>query len=263
VESQARRHLLLGAGVGAVAVAGVGYYSVFGPSSQWFGEFPYRARTQEKVVALTFDDGPNEPFTSQLVDVLGEQRVPATFFQVGRCVERHPGLSARMADAGHVIGNHSYSHRFLRFLTEPSLGSEISRTQEILSSETGLRPALFRPPWLGHPPQVLAEARRQGLRVVSGTFAHPLEVAQIPGWRIARHAVELARPGAMLIFHDGFDARGGYRGQTVEAVRLVVAELADRGFRFMTVADMLATAPYQGGTQSATVNQGIPRSSVS
>jgi hypothetical protein len=110
---------------------------------------------------------------------------------------------------------------------------------------------------------VLAEARRQGLRVVSGTFAHPLEVAQIPGWRIARHAVELARPGAMLIFHDGFDARGGYRGQTVEAVRLVVAELADRGFRFMTVADMLATAPYQGGTQSATVNQGIPRSSVS
>ncbi|MDX6297793.1 MAG: peptidoglycan-N-acetylglucosamine deacetylase, partial [Nocardioidaceae bacterium] len=83
MESQARKHLLLGAGVGAVAVAGVGYYSAFGPSSQWFGEFPNRARTQEKVVALTFDDGPNEPFTSQLVDVLGEQRVPATFFQVG------------------------------------------------------------------------------------------------------------------------------------------------------------------------------------
>src|SRR6478735_8728358 len=111
---------------------------------------PHRGGTRDKVVALTFDDGPNEPFTSQLVDLLGTKGVPATFFQVGRCVERHPGLSARMAEAGHVIGNHSYSHRFLRYLNEPSLRSEICRTQSVLEAELGRRPALFRAPWLFH-----------------------------------------------------------------------------------------------------------------
>ena len=252
---RARRTLLLGAGAGAATMAGFGYYSIFGPSSQLFGELPHRGTTRENVVALTFDDGPNEPFTSQLVHLLGEKHVPATFFQVGKCVERHPGLSARMVEAGHVIGNHSYSHRLLRYLTEPSLGSEIGRAQAVLEAEIGHRPALFRPPWLCHQPPLMVEAARQGLRVVSGSFAHPLEVAQIPAWRIARRAVNLARPGAILIFHDGFDARGGFRGQTVEAVRLVVDELKGRGFRFTTIDKMLDVPAYQDLT---TRSQGSP-----
>ncbi len=209
------------------------------------GSFPSRGPTWDKVVALTFDDGPNEPYTSELVNLLGDKRVAATFFQVGKCVERHPDVSARMAAAGHVIGNHSYSHRFLRYLTEPSLSSEMDRTQTVLRRATGRSPALFRPPWLCHPPPLMAEAARQGLQLVSGSFAHPLEVAQIPAWRIARRAVKLARPGAILIFHDGFDARGGSRDQTVSAVRLVVDELVERGFRFATIDELLDVPAYQ------------------
>ncbi len=206
---------------------------------------PHRGATRNKVVALTFDDGPNEPFTSQLVDLLGTRRVAATFFQVGRCVERHPGLSAKMVDAGHVIGNHSYSHRFLRYFAEPSLRSEICRAQTVLEAELGRAPALFRAPWLCHQPPVLAEARQQGLQVISGTFSHTFEIAQIPAWRIARRAVHHARPGAILIFHDGFDARGGFRGSTVAAVRMVVDELAGRGFRFTTIDKLLDIPAYQ------------------
>jgi peptidoglycan-N-acetylglucosamine deacetylase len=197
------------------------------------------------VVALTFDDGPNEPYTSQLVDLLTAKQIPATFFQLGRCVVRHPGLSSRMVEAGHVIGNHSYSHRFRQYLTEPSLRTEISRTQTVLVEEIGRRPGLFRPPWLCHQPPLMSEVRRQGLRPVSGTFAHPFEVAQIPAWRIARRAVHLARPGSILIFHDGFDARGGFRGQTVDAVRLVIDQLSAQGFSFTTVDKLLGVAPYQ------------------
>lgn len=209
------------------------------------GTFPARGATREKVVALTFDDGPNEPFTSELVHLLGEKRVSSTFFQVGRCVERHPGLSARMLAAGHVIGNHSYSHRFHRYLVEPSLRSEIQRAQDIFETAIGRSPALFRPPWLCHPPPLLAEAARRRLQLVSGSFAHPLEVAQIPAWRIARWAVKRACPGAILIFHDGFDARGGPRSQTVAAVSLVVDELTERGFRFTTVDKILNVPAYQ------------------
>lgn len=208
------------------------------------GGFPSRGATRDKVVALTFDDGPNEPYTSQLLHLLGESRVPATFFQVGKCVERHPSLSAQMMAAGHVIGNHSYSHQFRRYLTEPSLSSEIARTQAVLRTATGRSPALFRPPWLCHPPPLMAEAAQRRLQLVSGSFAHPLEVAQIPAWRIAHRAFRLARPGAILIFHDGFDARGGCRAQTVAAVRLVVDELVTSGFRFTTVDKMLNVPAY-------------------
>lgn len=229
----------------AAATVGAGYYSFFHPTSQVFGDFTYRGPTRDKVVALTFDDGPNDPFTSDLVDLLEKRNVLATFFQVGSCVERHPGLTALMYEAGHVIGNHTYRHRLLDYLREPSLASEIRRTQEVLAAEIGRRPALFRPPWLCHPPAVLGEARRQGVRPISGTFAHPLEVIQIPARRIADYALRLVRPGAILIFHDGFDARGGARGQTVEAVRLVIDELGTRGFSCVTVDDLLGIPAYR------------------
>jgi peptidoglycan/xylan/chitin deacetylase (PgdA/CDA1 family) len=223
---------------------------------------PHRGTTHEKVVALTFDDGPNEPYTSRLVDLLGEKRTSATFFQVGRCIERHPGLAARMVEAGHVIGNHSYSHRLLHYLTEPSLRSEIGRTQAILRTEMGVSPGLFRAPWLCHQRPLLAEVRRQQLRAVAGTFAHDLEVAQLPAWRMARRAVERTRPGAVLIFHDGFDARGGFRGRTVEAVRLVIDQLVEGGYRFTTVDKLLGIPAYQASNPGYGQDGGSGRGAV-
>lgn len=244
-------------GCAATAAAScAGYYSLLGPTSQVMGTFPYRGHTDEKVVALTFDDGPNEPHTSRLVNLLDDKGVVATFFQVGVCVQRHPGLSKRMISAGHVVGNHSHTHRLSQYLVDPRLRSEISRTQDVLAKELGRVPGLFRPPWLVHPRPLLEEVRRQGLQVVSGTFAHPLEVAQPPAWRIARYAIARIRPGTILIFHDGFDARGGYRGETVRAAGMVIDALQTRGFRFTTVDELLhapayltklATHPGQGG----------------
>lgn len=229
----------------ASSVAGAAYYALFRPSTQLFGDMPFRAETPERVVALTFDDGPNEPFTSRLVDLLGDKRVAATFFQVGICVERYGGLSAQMMAAGHVIGNHSYSHRLRNYVTQPSLALDIARAQAVLTAELGCAPALFRPPYLCHPPAMVGAARRQGLAVVSGTRPHPREFTQIPAARLAQWAVARAHPGSILIFHDGVNARGGFRGQTVDAVRRVVDDLADQGYRFVTVDKLLGLPAYQ------------------
>ena len=96
------------------------------------GPSPTAAPHDEPVVALTFDDGPNEPWTSRLLDVLGEREVPGTFFQVGRCAERHPDVTRRVVAEGHVLGNHSLSHAFGRYLTEPRQTSEVLGGQQAL-----------------------------------------------------------------------------------------------------------------------------------
>jgi peptidoglycan/xylan/chitin deacetylase (PgdA/CDA1 family) len=123
--------------VAASAVAG-GFYRIFlSPYSQAFGPYAWRGRGSERVVAITFDDGPNEPYRSQIADILSSRGVRATFFQVGWCVERSPATTAALAAAGHVIGNHSLSHRFRTYLQPGAFTAEIERTQQILKQALG------------------------------------------------------------------------------------------------------------------------------
>ena len=227
-----------------VALASLGYWSAFRPSSQAFGLFPFQGEAVEPVVALTFDDGPNEPYTSRLLPVLAERGVRATFFMVGRCAERFPATVRAVVEAGHVVGNHSYSHSFSRYLTMPRQRTEIRRGQDCLAAIAGVRPGLYRPPWLCHWPWVLASVRAAGLQAVSGRFGHPLEVFQPPAGRLTAAAARAARPGAILIFHDGFDSRGGTRGQTVAAIGPLIDTLGERGYRFATVDQVLGVPAY-------------------
>jgi peptidoglycan/xylan/chitin deacetylase (PgdA/CDA1 family) len=230
-----------------LAVAGaavLGYRTVFGSRSQSFGPFPWRGDGERREVALTFDDGPNEPHTSRLLDVLDDRDVRATFFQVGSCAEAFPATTRRVVASGHVLGNHSYSHSFTRYASEPRQRSEIDRTQEVLLEVAGVRPALYRPPWLCHLPWVLSTVRSRRLQVVSGTFGHPFEVFQPPAAILAAGAAKRATPGSILILHDGREARGGPRGQTVAAVGPLIDHLRGEGYSFTTVDRMLAVAPY-------------------
>ncbi|HEY4992948.1 MAG TPA: polysaccharide deacetylase family protein [Nakamurella sp.] len=233
----------------AAAVAGVtaaaGYWTMMSPYSQLLGPFPHRADSADKVIALTFDDGPNEPYTSQIAELLARTGIRATFFQVGECVERFPHVTARLARDGHVIGDHSHSHHLGRCLRVESQRSETRLAQDAITRVIGRTPALYRPPWLIRTPTLPAVLRRNGLSPVSGEFCHALEVCQPPPPRIARRALAKARPGAILIFHDGFDARGGNRANTVAAVHLVVTELTRRGYQFVTVDDLLGIPAYR------------------
>jgi peptidoglycan/xylan/chitin deacetylase (PgdA/CDA1 family) len=243
--SAARRGLPVLA-AGAAVAAGAGYWLCMSPYSQALGTFPYRGEPAGRAVALTFDDGPNEPYTSQLADLLGERGIRATFFQVGRAVLRYPEVTRRLAADGHVIGNHGFTHELTNYLTRRTLAQDVRKGQAALAT-AGLRPALYRPPWLLRIPALGAVLREQGLRAVSGEFCHPLEVGQPRPGLIAERALAKARPGSVVIFHDGSDGRGGNRASTVAAAKIVVDRLSRDGYRFVTVDEMLGIPAYQSG----------------
>ena len=232
---------------GAAGLLAASYWTFMSPYAQLLGPFPYRGPTTEPTVALTFDDGPNDPYTTQIADILGASGVPATFFMVGACVERHPETARRLVRDGHVVASHGYSHQFHRCAGRAVLHDEVRRAEEVFARHLGVRPTLFRPPWLVRTPGLFDLLREESLQVVSGEFAHVLEVFQPSPERIARRALAKVRPGSIVIFHDGFDAKGGDRASTVAAVDLVVTELSARAYRFTTVDRLLGVAPYREG----------------
>ena len=231
--------------VGLAATSVIGYRLVFGSRSQAFGAFPFEGDGRRREIALTFDDGPNEPYTSRLLDTLDDRDVPGTFFQVGRCAERFPATTRRVVESGHVLANHSFSHSFTSYATQPRQGLEIERTQQALHDIAGVWPALYRPPWLCHLPWVLSSVRAHRLQVVSGTFGHPLEVLQPPAETMATGAARRARRGSILILHDGREARGGPRGESVGAVGPLIDRLRDDGYTFTTADQLLGVPAYQ------------------
>jgi peptidoglycan/xylan/chitin deacetylase (PgdA/CDA1 family) len=229
---------------GVPVVGAAAYGLLMSPYSRVFGRYPYHGDRQDRVIALTFDDGPNEPYTSQIANYLTARGIRATFFQVGRSVERFPETTARLQEAGHVIGNHSYSHRFGAYLVPGRFRREVAHTQDVLRGRLGRAPALVRTPWLWRQPWLLRMLRRASLQPVAGVFSHAAEVFQPDGARMARRAIAKARPGAILIFHDGFDARGGDRRETVRAVQITTEALIGQGYRFATVDELLGVPPY-------------------
>ena len=248
-----RRAVTATAGVAGLAVAGIGgaaYWLAMSSYSQILGPFAYRADDHERPrVALTFDDGPNEPFTGKLADFLDAEGIRATFFQVGRAVRAFPEVSLRLAEAGHVIGNHSDTHTFGRYLHAATLRAEIERSQQTFQ-DIGIRPALYRPPWLLRIPALFPLLREYGLTPISGVFAHPLEFAQ-PSPRLTVHglvgngALGHGKPGMIIIFHDGFEGHAGDRANSVEAAKMTVAQLRRRGVEFTTVDRLLGIPAYQ------------------
>ena len=250
--------------LGASAAVGLAWWAGFGARTQLWGSFPYQAPSPaprhrptgdapaddapvpERVVALTFDDGPNEPWTGRLLDVLAAKGVAATFFQVGRCAERFPSTTRRVVDEGHVLGNHSLSHDFGSYLRAPRQHDEVARAQEVLHRVSGVVPSLYRPPWLCHWPWVLRTVQGAGLQVVSGTFGSSLEVFQPAAARMTAEAARRARPGSIMIMHDGREARGGDRSQTVASVGPLIDRLHDDGYTFTTVDRLLGVSARLG-----------------
>lgn len=234
--------------IGILVVLGLGilvYLLCMSPMLQVFGRYPWHAVTREKVVALTFDDGPNEPYTSQLADFFAKEHVKATFFEVGDCIQRFPEVTKRLYREGHVIGNHSVHHTFSDYLKHPGYEREIVQNQQIIYDCIGKLPALFRSPWLWRQPWLLHNVRKHSLLPIAGRFCHGLEVFQPAAERIATRTLKKVQPGTIIIFHDGFDNRGGDRRQTVQAVQLIVPKLKEQGYKFVTVSELLGVDAYQ------------------
>ncbi len=188
-----------------------------------------------------------------ILDTLADRGVPGTFFQVGRCAQRHPDVTRRVVDEGHVLGNHSLTHELGSYLRDVDQRAEVTLGRLALAEIAGVSPRLYRPPWLCHWPWVLRGIAGTGSQVVSGTLRAPAggvpAVGRDASWP-APSAPPL--PGAMIIVHDGRESRGGFRGRSAASVGPIIDRLRRRGYGFTTVDRLLGVEAYGVSVGSGT-----------
>lgn len=219
------------------AIAGFGYllcYGGFEGPIDWAMDTVTHASRDRRRVALTFDDGPDPRRTPALLDALAELGAPATFFLLGKHVDAHPALAARIAREGHELGNHTYGHRYLPLARSRSVAAELAATDAAIERATGLVPAIARPPYGGRSPRNVRVFARHAKRLVLWDV-NSFDWKGAPAADVARRVVERTRPGSIILMHE---ARAG--GEvTVDAVRLIVPALRERGFELVTVSRAL------------------------
>ncbi|MFZ0961218.1 MAG: polysaccharide deacetylase family protein [Terriglobia bacterium] len=216
------------------------WWACAAPSSTFFRPVLIRGPREGKRISLTFDDGPAEPFTAQVLDILREHQVPATFFVCGRNVEKHPDLLRRITREGHEVGNHTYSHPFVFFKSRRRISEEIDRTQTIIEKVVGIRPNVFRPPygarWFGLVPALLD----RDMHLVLWSAAGYDWKKDVRG--ITKAALRDLKPGAVILLHDGRETRPAGeidRSRTVSALPAIIAGARQRGYTFAPLKDFL------------------------
>lgn len=201
----------------------------------------WRLDTEERKVALTFDDGPNDRYTPDLLQVLAEHRVPATFFLIGRHLEQHPEVARAAVAAGHEIANHTYSHASLAFLSAEEIAAEVKHTDRLVRDLLGVKPNLIRPPKGLFTRRVVGVIEEIGYQTVVGDV-YPRDPHEPGREKIVARILERVRPGSVIILHDGGNTPDFDRSDTVRAVAEIIPALLDQGYRFVRVSDLLAEA---------------------
>jgi peptidoglycan-N-acetylglucosamine deacetylase len=189
----------------------------------------------EKVIALTIDDGPWQNTTSQMLDILKQNDVKATFFWVGTSIQANPELAKRVVAEGHAIGNHTW-HHWYKQMSEATAKSEIDRTAELIYQTTGVKTFLFRPPggYLNNGLAAYAKSQKYAVIMWSQTSADtdPHAKPQV----FVKNVLRDAKPGGIVLMHDG----GGDRTRTVQALPQIITKLKQQGYRFVTIPQLLS-----------------------
>jgi peptidoglycan-N-acetylglucosamine deacetylase len=230
---------MLGPFIGAAALGYAGY-AAYAPRSQFYGRTYLGAGRGSRQLALTYDDGPNDPCTLRLLEVLERHNVKATFFLIGRFVAEKPEIAREVARAGHVIGNHTFNHPNLIFCSAARVRSELEQCREVLAETVGEHSTLWRPPFGARLPHVLRVGRNLGLVPVMWTVSSNdwrIHAADAIEQRVARRV----RGGDVILMHDGGHVRmGANRARTIEATDRLIRRFKDQGYEFVTVAEMAA-----------------------
>jgi peptidoglycan/xylan/chitin deacetylase (PgdA/CDA1 family) len=194
-----------------------------------------KLKPNEKAIALTFDDGPSPKNTAQMLDILKQNHIKATFFMVGEMVQSYPQIAKQVADDGHVIGNHTWHHWYRR-MDIATAASEINKTADIIYKTTGEKTTLFRPPGGFLHNGLVDYAKNQNYAVMmwsnqSGDADRhsPDVLGQV------KNVLKGAKPGSIVLMHDG----GGNRSKTVKALPQIIAGLKSQGYRFVTIPELL------------------------
>jgi peptidoglycan/xylan/chitin deacetylase (PgdA/CDA1 family) len=225
---------------------GILCYGYFVPASPVFGKVYYRSLTDDKVIALTFDDGPNEPYTSQILDILAENNIQATFFLIGTNVALYPDIARRIVSEGNIIGNHSYTHNANHALYFDAF-KDIQAAQLTIYEVTGVEPHLYRPPHGKKSPWELEEIENRGYVEVLWSITTNDQSGR-PAAYLAHEIVRKARSGGVILLHDGFgtlhNVRQSDKQVTVEMLPLIINELKNEGYTFLTIPELFNIRAY-------------------
>ncbi len=218
------------------------WYGVFNIRSQFIGKTYWRGNRNEKKIALTFDDGPYEPYTSQILEILKKYNVRATFFLIGKNIERYPKTVKRILEREHEIGNHTYIHRRFFYTLFPAIREDINRCQELIKDITGVNTSLFRQPLGFRNPSIVKMVEDLNMHMIGWTFRTYDGTDQNPE-RIIKRALDNVKNGAIIVMHDGCDKEGGKKDGTVEALPTILEKLINEGYKFVTVSELLGINP--------------------
>ncbi|MBN1692377.1 MAG: polysaccharide deacetylase family protein [Dehalococcoidales bacterium] len=236
-----------------IAFSAYGYYS---PRSPVFGEVRFKGSPDNELIALTFDDGPNGIYTMQILDILKEYDIKATFFVIGLNVEMYPDITKRILAEGHVIGNHSNTHNANHALSAQGC-RDLKEAQEVIYQVTGVLPHLYRPPHGKKTPWELDCVEENSLIEINwGVGANDQPSSGVDMDKalqsFADKIVSRTYPGAVILLHDGYgiehNNKNADRSFTVKALPLIIEQLLAQGYRFVTVPVLFNVPAYNEAT---------------
>jgi peptidoglycan-N-acetylglucosamine deacetylase len=226
------------AAVAAAAASAAGYQSL-APTGQWYGRTFTGLKRGSKQLALTYDDGPNDPHTLRLLEVLAKHNVKATFFMIGRFARMRPDIVREVAREGHAIGNHTYTHPLLIFESGAQIRIQLQECEKALADAIGEHARIFRPPFGGRRPIVLRIARELGLEpVMWNVTGYDWSTASSDA--IKSKVSRRICGGNVILLHDGGHLEiGADRSRTVEATDKLIARYKAQGYEFVSVPAMM------------------------
>jgi peptidoglycan-N-acetylglucosamine deacetylase len=231
---------LVGAATAAVVAAG---YQSMAPTGQWYGRTFTGLARGTKQLALTYDDGPNDPHTFRLLEVLAKHSVHATFFLIGHYVQQRPDIARELLKTGQVIGNHTFTHPLLTFQSAAEVRKQLTDCREAIQDAIGEHSNLFRPPFGGRRPVVLQIARDLGLEPIMWNVTG-YDWNAPPAAAIEKKVEKQMRGGDVILLHDGGHKQmGADRSQTVLATDHLISRYKSEGYGFVTIQQMLEKGP--------------------
>lgn len=222
----------------AAALVTAGYQSMW-PTGQLYGRTFTGLPRRSQQLALTYDDGPNDPHTLRLLEVLAKHDVRATFFLIGRYVKQRPDIARELVSAGHVIGNHTFTHPLLTLQSSAIIRKELIDCRAALHDAIGDHSNLFRPPFGGRRPAVLRIARELGLEpIMWNVTGHDWDAPSAAV--IERKCIRQIHGGNVILLHDGGHRQmGADRSQTILATNTLITKYKTEGYEFLTIPQML------------------------
>lgn len=237
-----KRFLLIFAILLFIAVLGVVLFTMFFDQAVIVRQNTvYHVERPDKVVAITFDDGPSPVWTPQILDELRKANIKATFFMLGMHVEKYPEIARRVAEEGHEIGNHTYDHHGLIYYTDEELETEVNRAEKAIKDATGIETVYFRPPKAWITESEKKKLKEMGYKVVLWSL-NSKDWVTFDDKYMVKCLVKNIRPGDIILFHDSggvFKTEGGNRKETVTAIPRLAAKLREMGYKFVTISELI------------------------